>query len=259
MWEDELTENEKEALARVVKFKEFTKGFWAPDSAREYADKINKEAGGPDAGQAPGAPKAADLAKPKSPPGSARASGAEEEDQEELPPFSPLIPEFWKQKCLAFGALHIVKFERILQSLFYLLFDFTREDICEHDTNKLSWKRCRKYFAAAGETSVYNKMNEYWPIGAKDKEFKEYQKLKFIKANVDNIDENDVDEFSMSLGKVYRWLLMALELRIEDVTNRRAAKEKEREFRADAIEREAERMERYENSLVEEREAFETK
>ena len=96
-------------------------------------------------------------------------------------------------------------------------------------------------------------------MGPKDKEFKEYQKLKFIKTNVDGIDENDVDEFSMALGKLYRWLLMALELRIEDVTNRRAAKEKEREFRADAIEREAERMERYQTALEEEKEAFEAK
>lgn len=47
MGEDELTENEKEALARMVKFKEFTKGFWAPDSAKEYAEKIDK---GGDAG-----------------------------------------------------------------------------------------------------------------------------------------------------------------------------------------------------------------
>jgi len=42
MGEDELTENEKEALARIVKFKELTKGFWAPDSAKEYQDKMSK-------------------------------------------------------------------------------------------------------------------------------------------------------------------------------------------------------------------------
>ena len=102
-------------------------------------------------------------------------------------------------------------------------------------------------------------MNEYWPIGPKEGEFKEYQKLKFIKNNVDAIDENDVDEFSMSLGKLFRWLLMALELRIEDVTNRRQAKNKEREYRADAIEREAERVERYEAALAEEKEAYEAK
>ena len=63
----------------------------------------------------------------------------------------------------------------------------------------------------------------------------------------------------MVLGKLYRWLLMALELRIEDVTNRKRTKEKEREYRADAMEREAERVERYENALAEEKEAYEAK
>ena len=64
-------------------------------------------------------------------------------------------------------------------------------------------------------------MNNYWPIGPKDGEYKEYQKIKFIRTNVEGIDENEVDEYSMTLGKLFRWLLMALELRIEDVTNRR--------------------------------------
>lgn len=74
-------------------------------------------------------------------------------------------------------------------------------------------------------------MNNYWPIGPKDGEFKEYQKLKFIQTNIDQINEEDVDEYSMTLGKIFRWVLMALELRIEDVTNRKRAKDKDREYR----------------------------
>ena len=107
--------------------------------------------------------------------------------------------------------------------------------------------------------SIYFKMNEYWPLGPKEAEHKEYQKLKFIQANIDQINEEEVDEYSMVLGKIFRWLLMALELRIEDVTNRKKGKEKEREFRQDAIEREAERQERYQAALAEEKEAFEAK
>ena len=53
--------------------------------------------------------------------------------------------------------------------------------------------------------------------------------------------------------------MMALELRIEDVSNRKKGKEKVREFRQDAIEREVERKERYESALIEEKEAFEQK
>lgn len=107
--------------------------------------------------------------------------------------------------------------------------------------------------------SIFFKMNEYWPIGPKDGEFKEYQKLKFIRENLEGINEEDVDEYSITVGKIYRWLLMALELRIEDVTSRKKAKEKEREYRADAMEREAERIERYAAQLQEEKDAFDAK
>lgn len=90
-----------------------------------------------------------------------------------------MIPEFWKSKAMEFGKLHVVRFPRILQSLYYLLRN-SREDICETDTNKLSWKHARKLMIASGEDSIFYKMNEYWPLGPKEAEHKEYQKLKFI-------------------------------------------------------------------------------
>lgn len=41
--EDEMNDEEKNALARQIRFKEFTKGFYAPDSAKEYALKQAKK------------------------------------------------------------------------------------------------------------------------------------------------------------------------------------------------------------------------
>lgn len=41
--EDEMNEDEKNTLARQIRFKELTKGFWAPDSAKEYAMKQAKK------------------------------------------------------------------------------------------------------------------------------------------------------------------------------------------------------------------------
>jgi hypothetical protein len=38
-----MNDEEKNALARQVRFKELTKGFWAPDSAKEYAMKMSKK------------------------------------------------------------------------------------------------------------------------------------------------------------------------------------------------------------------------
>ena len=102
-------------MARIVKFKEITKGFWAPDSAKEYAEKMAK-VGAEEPVKAPSA-----AASQKS-----DAEGAEEGEQ--LPPFTPLIPEFWKEKSMEFGKLHVVRFPRILQSLHYLVRN-SREDI----------------------------------------------------------------------------------------------------------------------------------
>jgi hypothetical protein len=169
------------------------------------------------------------------------------------------VPEYWKNKCLEFSQLHVIKFPRIFQSVIYLLHFHSREFICVDDTNKLAWKKASLFMANSTPESVYFKMNEYWPIGPKDGEYKEYQKLKFIRENIEGINEEDVDEYSITLGKIYRWLLMALELRIEDVSSRKKTKEKEREYRADAIERETDRLERYASQLQEEKDAYDQK
>jgi hypothetical protein len=42
-------------------------------------------------------------------------------DPKDIPPFTPLIPEQWLQRCQEFKTLHIVKYQRIFQSLIYLL------------------------------------------------------------------------------------------------------------------------------------------
>ena len=80
---------------------------------------------------------------------------------------------------MEFGKLYVVRFPRILQSLYYLLGN-AREDICDVDTNKLSWKLARTQMMSGDKDSIYFKMNEYWPLGPKEAEHKEYQKLKFI-------------------------------------------------------------------------------
>ena len=180
-------------------------------------------------------------------------------EENDIPPYSALVPEFWKSKCIEFAGLHVIKYSRIFQALFYLLHYHTREQICERDTNKLQWKNSAQFMINNSYQSIFYRMNEYWPIGPKDGEYKEYQKLRFIRENLDGINEEDVDEYSITLGKIFRWLLMALELRIEDVTNRKKQKEKEREYRADAMEREAERVERFGTQLQEEKDAFEAK
>lgn len=131
----------------------------------------------------------------------------------------------WQSKCVELNELHIVKYRRIFQSIVYLLRYQPREVICEKDTNSLEWKKTGPFFRINLEDPdadhLYKGLTQYNPFGPKEDEYKEYQKIHFIRENVADIDPEVVDEYSVTVGKLYRWLLLAIELRIEDVKIRR--------------------------------------
>ena len=80
--------------------------------------------------------------------------------------------------------LYVIKYKRIFQSLFYLLQYASREDISQHDTNNLQWKKCRGFMKANFEDkdtkNIYTSMAKYDPYGPKTGEYKDYEKLFFI-------------------------------------------------------------------------------
>jgi hypothetical protein len=90
-----------------------------------------------------------------------------------------LKPEQWKKKILAFAKYHVIKKPRIFQSIFYLL-RYTREQICERDTNKLEWKKAKQLL----NEDFFKRIGEYDPYGPKEDEFAAYQRLRFIDRNV---------------------------------------------------------------------------
>jgi|APCry1669189034_1035192.scaffolds.fasta_scaffold95893_1 hypothetical protein len=73
---------------------------------------------------------------------------------------------------------------------------------------------------------MFVRLGDYWPIGLKDDTYREYEKLRFIKTNIDHYVEEQVDEYSAALGKLLRWIKFAITARIEDVKNRRAIKKR---------------------------------
>lgn len=157
------------------------------------------------------------------------------------PPYTPLVPEQWQEQIRAMQHLHVIKFRRIYQSLFYFLKYKERDDICVTDTNRVDWKRCRKLLAknSVDDEDIFAAIGFYWPFAPKDDDFKEYQKLAFISDNLSTINDELVDEYSIALGQLYRWLKQAVDLRIENVRSRRATKKKLGEERQEAIDREA--------------------
>ena len=81
--------------------------------------------------------------------------------------------------------LHVIKFRRIFQSLFYLLKFQDRDTICTNDTNMLEWKKIRPFLKINLENkdkdNLYMRMTKYCPFGPKEDEYKEYQKIHFIR------------------------------------------------------------------------------
>lgn len=126
------------------------------------------------------------------------------------------MPEYWKQPFLDMKDLNVMKMPRVLQSLFYVL-GFNREDVCERDTNKVDFKKAKTLI----NEDLFEKMAKYNPIGQSEAEYKEYQKLSFIKRNIESVEEEKVDEHSIILGRIHRWVTQAIDLRIDDVRSRR--------------------------------------
>lgn len=153
-----------------------------------------------------------------------------------------------------FTKYNVIKMPRVFQSVFYLL-GYKREEICERDTNKLEWKKA-KHVLLGGDggdgTEFFRRIGDYHIAGAKDESFKAYQKLKFLKRNIKKHETQpeQVDEYSIALGRLFKWLLFSIEMRINDVISRREHKFKLKEERKVSEEAFAER-ERLRNEALE--------
>lgn len=69
--------------------------------------------------------------------------------------------------------------------------------------------------------SLFQKMGHYQPGGSRGGDFKEYQKISFLRQNIKDLDQEKVEDFSLVMGKLLQWIQLALEMRCEDVVSRR--------------------------------------
>lgn len=85
------------------------------------------------------------------------------------PAYQPLPANQWKEAILTFSKYTVVKMPRVFQAVFYLL-GYTREEICERDTNKLEWKKARLVLLGPGEDGAefFKRLAEFNPFGSKD-------------------------------------------------------------------------------------------
>ncbi len=132
-----------------------------------------------------------------------------------------------KQQLLSMTNFKVLKMQRVVQTAFYFL-KYDREDICEVKTNKLFWKEAKKKF----NDEFLKKLMTYQPSGAKDEEYKRYWLLNFVERNLAGIEQEAVDAYNGALGRLFRWLQLALQIRKDDILRRKVQKRKEREERA---------------------------
>jgi hypothetical protein len=85
--------------------------------------------------------------------------------------YIPLVPEQWKEKVKDLRHLSVIKYKRIFQALIYLLKFKSREEVCERETNNLSWKKMQSILEV---DDLFKRMSEFWPFGPKEEDFKEY-------------------------------------------------------------------------------------
>ena len=84
--------------------------------------------------------------------------------------YNPLPANQWREAILTFAKYHVVKMPRIFQAIFYLL-GYTREEICERDTNKIDWKKASLVLQGGptGDGSdFFKRIGDYNPFGPKE-------------------------------------------------------------------------------------------
>ena len=155
-----------------------------------------------------------------------------EEPEEEID-----YTEKWKRDINDYKKFKVIKTPRVLQSIFYFL-GYNREDIWEENTNKLCWKKAKRFIT----DEFFNRLVQYNPIGQKTEEYKKYQKVNFIQKNLEEVKLDEVERNWVALSFIYRYMLIAIEIRRSDVQKRYFNYVKLKEERDLALDQENERQ-----------------
>lgn len=107
-----MTEAEKEHIAKKTKFVQLTRSFWAPELKAQHDAAEEKKAAEAKANAEVKSENrvASQLSSVK---GSA-ANNDKEDDEDESPPYTALVPEHWLTFCRELGELHVLKYQKII-------------------------------------------------------------------------------------------------------------------------------------------------
>ena len=122
----------------------------------------------------------------------------------------------FREALETFENFEFVENEKIFQNLLY----FCREnplEINEDKTNKLEWKKAKKYWK-----NVFDYANSYNPLGAKPQQVKNIYKLNKIKDNLENsiTKRDEIKSYSQTLLMFVDFILHLIKVRHDDILRR---------------------------------------
>ena len=122
----------------------------------------------------------------------------------------------FKDAVETFENFEFVEYEKIFQNLLYFCHE-NPLDINETNTNKLEWKKAKKYWR-----NIFNYANSYNPLGPKPQEIKHIYKLNKIKENLESaINKRDeVKSYSQTLLMFIDFILHLIKVRHDDILRR---------------------------------------
>ena len=117
---------------------------------------------------------------------------------------------------LTFQEFEFVEHLKVFQNLFYFA-KMEPLDINENKTNKLEWKKARKYWK-----DLFPYINEYNPIGAKPEQVKQIYKLNKIKENLEIClqKRDEIKTYSQTFVMFIDFILYIIKVRHDDIINR---------------------------------------
>ena len=126
-----------------------------------------------------------------------------------------LFGEF-KEALETFQDFEFVEFSKAFQNLLYFC-KANPLDINEQNTNKLEWKKAKKYWS-----NIFNYSTNYNPLGPKTEEVKSIYKLNKIKENLElAISKRDeVKSYSQTLLMFIDFILFLIKVRHDDIIRR---------------------------------------
>jgi len=132
----------------------------------------------------------------------------------------------------------VVKLHRLFKCIFYFL-EFSSESICIEGTQVFFWKKARHHWNDA----LVQKMLDFKYIGKKDHAITKYQTINYIERNLEGLTQESINQYSFSLGLIYKWMTMMVEARKKDIIGRLHESKQRREEREQKIEEDKQRTE----------------